>query len=143
MNILTGIGKWAKLSNSRKRTWLNAAFVLLLIGLALRLLPFAKFKSYYIKATSRFPRKPVKDANIGEVVWAVESAAQKLPMTLLCLPQALAVKYLLGVADDVVVHIGFNKEPTKDFQFHAWVEKQGQTVIGSLPTYYQPLWVWN
>jgi hypothetical protein len=43
----------------------------------------------------------------------------------------------------VVMHIGVNKDSNNGLEFHAWVEKKGKTILGELPTRFQPLWVWG
>ncbi len=143
MRLTTAIKKWGLLSSRQKAYWIRAAWVLTVIGISLKLMSFATFKKWYSRLSSRFPRKPVPDAEVADVVWAVESAARILPFRLLCLPQSLAAKYLLGKSEGVVMHIGVNKDIVKGFEFHAWVEKKGKTIIGDLPTQYQPLWVWD
>jgi len=137
---MSRLRKWRQQSRVRRKLWLKAALVLTVIGVSLRLMSFSSFRKWY----SKWPQvKPVPDEQVSDLVWAVESAAYHLPLKLLCLPQALAVKYLLGRSDGIVMHIGFNKTETNPFEFHAWVEKQGETIIGNLPTRYQPLWVWE
>lgn len=141
--MISKLKKWAALEPKQRRLWLKAAFVLIVIGIMLRILSFNRFKNWYHHFSMRTRPKSLTDQDISDVVWAVESAANKIPMKLLCLPQALAVKYLLGKTQGIVMHIGFNKDVSQKFEFHAWVEKQGQTIIGNLPTHYQPLWVWD
>lgn len=143
MILIKGFRKWGQLNSKQKILWFKAAFVLSVIGISLKLMSFSGFKKLYSNFSNWFRAKPVSESGIADVVWAVESAARVLPMTLLCLPQSLAVKYLLGSSDGVVMHIGFNNDSPKGFEFHAWVEKHGKTIIGNLPTRYQPLWVWD
>lgn len=143
MRLSKGISKWNKLTSGQKILWLKAAALLFMIGIGLKALPFSTFRKWYLKLNERFPGKPVADVEIPDVTWAVESAARVLPMRLMCLPQALAVRYLLNGSEGVRMHIGVNKDPAEGFQFHAWIEKQGKTIIGELPACYQPLWVWD
>lgn len=143
MNLTKGLVKWRQIDGKQKRLWLKAAFILSVIGVSLRLMSFSRFKKLYFNLSNRFPAKPASESDIVDIVWSVESAAHILPMRLLCLPQSLAVKYLLGSSDGIVMHIGFNNDASKGFEFHAWVEKHGKTIIGKLPTRYQPLWVWD
>jgi len=143
MGLSQDISKWNKLTFRQKKLWLKAAVLLLLVGITLKLLSFSTFRKLYLKISKNFPLKPVPDAEIPEISWSVESAARVLPLTLLCLPQALTVRYLLSGSDGIKMHIGVHKDATDRLQFHAWIEKQGKTIIGELPTYYQPLWVWD
>lgn len=143
MRLSKGISKWNKLTSRQKTLWLKAAALLFLIGIGLKLLPFSTFRKWYLKLNESFPGKTVPDIEIPDVTRAVESAARVLPMRLMCLPQALAVRYLLNGSEGIRMHIGVNKDPAEGFRFHAWIEKQGKTIIGELPAYYQPLWVWD
>ncbi len=143
MRLSRDISRWNKLTARQKMHWLKAAALLLLVGISLKLLPFSTFRKWYLKLIESFPLKPVPDTEIPDITWSVESAARILPMKLLCLPQALVVRYLLSGSEGVKMHIGVNKDPVTGFQFHAWIEKQGKTIIGDLPAYYQPLWVWD
>lgn len=137
------IKKWRALNRTQKRYLLHAALVLTVIGGALKVLSFSRFKQWYLKAAQKFARNPVPDAEIPDIIWAVEKAAKILPFQLLCFPQSLAVKYLLGKSEGVVMHIGVNKDEIKGMEFHAWVEKKGKTIIGELPSRFQPLWIWD
>lgn len=144
MSLSKAISKWTKLSNRRRFLLLRASFVLFVIGSGLKFLSFSAFKKWYFKISGNPPVQPVKsEQEVEDIVWAVETAARALPMNLMCLPQSLAVKYLLGRSEGVVIHIGVNKIPGEDFRFHAWVEQKGKTIIGDLPAYYQPMWVWD
>ena len=142
MRIGKAFKRWLGLNSGERIAWLRAAFTLCVIGLGLKILPFASFRQWYLKFSRWFAGKPLNDEQIRTISWAVQSAAHILPFRLLCLPQSLAVKFLLGKTDDVVLHLGVNKE-TKGFEFHAWVEKGGNTIIGELPKTFQRLGVWK
>lgn len=143
MRLVKALRKWRSLDKKHRLYWIKAAFSLIVIGMGLRVLSFSTFKSWYLKVNSKLAGKAAPDHDIPTIVWAVESAARLLPLRLLCLPQSLATKFLLGQSEGVVMHIGVNKEKLKGFEFHAWVEKRGKTIIGDLPTQYHPLWVWD
>jgi hypothetical protein len=68
---------------------------------------------------------------IDHVVWAVRTAGRHLFPARPCLPQALAARFLLsrlGVATDL--RIGVRKPETDVLQAHAWVEADGEVLIG-------------
>ena len=79
------------------------------------------------------------------VVWAVDTAANLLPFELLCLPRALAAKYLLRNIPALTLEIGIEMKPAKKFEAHAWVEQNGHIIIGRWPdaVSYKRLWVWE
>lgn len=128
------------------RQWLfltEAAATLLVVKLGLELLPFNKFRGLFARVSKH--RGPTVSGNqyIQDTAWAVRTAARVLPISLTCLPQALAVKYLLRNQPDLVLNIGV--QPSTHFVAHAWVEKAGQIVIGEWPEgkTYHLLWTWT
>ena len=92
-------------------------------------------------------RQPLPERYLADTVWAVRAAAYHLPLSLLCLPQALAVKYLLRGQPGLSLHIGVQQSTSEGFAAHAWVESTstGGIVIGQWPetVTYRPLWVWS
>lgn len=139
------IATWQQLPASGKMTFLKASVVLVLIKAGLSLLPFSVFKKLFHFFTKSSRKREIAQAEIDRVVWAVDTAANILPMTLLCLPRALAAKYLLRELPAVTLEIGVEINPAKKFEAHAWVEKNGNIIIGDWPqtVTYQRLWVWN
>lgn len=89
--------------------------------------------------------RELSQEQIDRTVWAVDTAANLLPFELLCLPRALAAKYLLRAVPALTLEIGVEINPAKAFEAHAWIEKNGRIVIGEWPenVSYQRLWVWE
>ena len=68
---------------------------------------------------------------IDRVAWAVRTAGGYLFPSRPCLPQALAARFLLsrlGVATDL--HVGVQRPETGALRAHAWVELDGEVLIG-------------
>lgn len=68
------------------------------------------------------------------VVAAVQRAAQRLPLEMLCLPRAMAVQWMLRrrrCPSILVFGIGGEAPQRKRYDLHAWVETHGMTVIGA------------
>jgi hypothetical protein len=137
--------KWTSLSHSAKLSFAKACFVLILVKIGLTVLPFSVFRKLFHRFSSSSESKEFSGAQIAESVWAVDTAANILPMELLCLPRALAAKYLLKKVPSITLEIGIEVNPRKGFEAHAWVEKNGQVIIGdwSDSVSYQRLWVWQ
>jgi hypothetical protein len=137
--------KWNSLSGYGKITFLKSVFCLLWIKAGLSLLPFSIFRKFFHKLTSNQDVKEFSQDQIDVTVWAVDTAANLLPFELLCLPRALATKYLLRRAPSLTLEIGVEINPAKKFEAHAWIEKNGTIIIGNWPTSvsYQRLWVWD
>lgn len=118
---------------------------MLLIKSGLLLLPFPTFRKVYNRLAKSDKKKDVSGQQIDDAVWAVKSAADHLPVELLCLPRALATKYLLRKVPALTLEIGVEITAAKAFEAHAWVEKNGSVIIGDWPetVSYQRLWVWE
>ncbi|GAB2768514.1 hypothetical protein GCM10027275_08890 [Rhabdobacter roseus] len=139
--------QWRALSASRRRQFLKASVCLISIKLALHLFSFSVFKRLFGLAVKQVPsRSDVAAGYLDDTVWAVRSAAYHLPLSLMCLPQALAVKYLLRGLPGLSLHIGVQQNATDGFAAHAWIESStsGSIIIGDWPqtVSYRPLWVW-
>jgi len=139
------VGKWRNLSGPEKRIFLRAGWCLIWIKAGLLLLPFPLFRKWYHRASrpSRIENTPPE--SVKRAVWAVDTAANLLPFELLCLPRALATKYLLRNAPALTLEIGIEINPAKQFEAHAWVEQNGNIIIGRWPdtVSYKRLWVWE
>lgn len=141
----TNIEKWRSLTAKEKLAWLKAAFCLFCIGTALKVLTFSMFRSLYGKLARGSGKNVMLQEEVELITWAVRSAASHLPITLLCLPQALAVKFLLRNAATIELHIGVAATPEQTFMAHAWVEWEGKIIIGESTDglVYKPIWHWE
>ena len=137
--------KWQNLSGYAKLMFLQAVVVLLLIKTGLTVLPFQTFRRLFHWITETKAMREMSPVKIEETVKAVNRAANVLPFALLCLPRALATKYLLRRVPSLSLEIGVEINPHKAFEAHAWVEKEGKVIIGdwSGSVSYQRLWVWE
>jgi hypothetical protein len=66
----------------------------------------------------------------------IEWAARRLPFTSNCLPQAMALSWLLrakAISHEVVFGVRPAELRTADEALHAWVEIDGEKLIGDLP----------
>lgn len=137
--------KWGNISGNAKIKFLQAGFVLVLIKTGLAILPFSTFRRLFYRISKSETKKDLNPQQISEVVWAVNTAANVIPLELVCLPRALATKYLLRKVPLLSLEIGIEINPDKAFEAHAWVEKEGEIIIGdwSDSVSYQRLWVWE
>lgn len=141
----TNIAKWRYLTREEKVAWLQAAVCLICIGTSLKVFSFAMFRDLYGKAAKGNANDFTSLEEVQRVTWAVRSAAAHLPITLLCLPQALATKYLLRNTASTDLHIGVAATEEGAFIAHAWVEREGKIIIGESTDgrYYKPIWHWE
>lgn len=124
---------------------LHAGLVLVFIKFGLTVLPFHVFRNWFSRLSSSSKDILLPKHKIDEVVWSVNVMANVLPISLLCLPRALATKYLLRQHPNLVLEIGVEINPRKCFEAHAWVENKGEIIIGNWDSSiaYQRLWSWE
>lgn len=73
----------------------------------------------------------LEDSSTYDVVWAVESVSRLMPWASTCLTQALTAQVLLlRRGRPALVHIGTLKSEDGNFEAHAWVESQGEVLLG-------------
>jgi hypothetical protein len=117
-----------KLSTRRRRHLLEATVMLVIAGLAVRLLkPATVFN--WAKRSPRRVRRFVSD-EVGWVSWAVETAGTTWWLRSLCLPKALAAQAMLrrrGIPSRVCLGVARKGE---QLTAHAWTEVGDQVVVG-------------
>ncbi|NJN31117.1 MAG: lasso peptide biosynthesis B2 protein [Synechococcales cyanobacterium RM1_1_8] len=106
------------------------------IRLALRFLSFPQSQAWVARLSSRQGTVSVSPTSHGwrSVVWAIEQATRYSPGGAKCLARALTAEILLkrrGYQPEL--RYGVLKSSAETFQAHAWVELQGQTILGQLP----------
>lgn len=126
------LGKFFRLPPAERRLLASAAFQLSLIRAGLALLSFDDLRARLARAAKPAGNPgPPDEISVERVVWAVTVAARYLPLSLACLPQALAAHVLLGRRGyPSEIRFGVAKDPAGKFEAHAWVECQGRVVIG-------------
>lgn len=120
---------------------MHAAFGLAAVRLGLWLLPLCSVQ----RAVEGFSGRPSASAMPAHrLAWAIRAAARYVPAAT-CLTQALALQWLLMRSGHVSrIHIGVKKAAGARLEAHAWVECNGQVVIGGPAAYtYIPLAAWE
>jgi Transglutaminase-like superfamily len=106
---------------------------LLLNGLrfGLRLVPFQSLQRWINHTGSAQSSSRVFVSQIG---WAVSVCSRYTPGGVLCLAQALTTQRLmLQSGYDCELKIGVTNPKDAKFEAHAWVEYEGEIIIGNLP----------
>lgn len=110
------------------------------IKVGLRILPFEHFRRIYSAFMLSRKNGSTPEYLIERRVRAIRQVS--VPLSAVCLPQALALTCFLRKDNAVELIVGVRK--AQAFEAHAWVEKNGTTLIGELPDAdFQPLWVWR
>jgi Transglutaminase-like superfamily len=122
------------------RDLLASTFLLLgAMRLGLRILPFQiLLRIIHRISHPRYQRFSegaigVDKMAISRIVWAVEVSTRYMPGGAKCLARALTTKVLLnrqGYTPNL--RIGVTKAANGTLEAHAWIEHQGQIVIGNL-----------
>lgn len=133
MSFLRLLSKCRSLPPSRRALVFEAAFWLVCARIAIVLVPFpwiARRLGNLVpprrSAASSRERSPASD-----ISWAIDRAAATLPVTMVCLPRALAAWQMLqrrGIP--ARLHFGAMRGSESSVQTHAWVESDGAEVTG-------------
>ncbi|MBE9205426.1 lasso peptide biosynthesis B2 protein [Nostoc sp. LEGE 06077] len=124
--------KTLQLSNSDRQLLLNTFVLLGLVRLGMRLLPFNTLRKLINKNSKPNPR--LKQITLNKIVWAINVSTRYTPGGAKCLARALTCQVLMtryGYSPEL--RIGVVKGATGNLEAHAWIETQGQVVIGYLP----------
>lgn len=129
------IGKWLDLPASEHRGLLEATLLLAAIRVALWLRPFDAIRQALDLPArhSRRDRSRVIRSRTSEIIRVrrhVDVGSRYVPGAS-CLTQALAAQVLLRRAGlDTTLRIGVRKDSTEGFKAHAWLECDGEIVVG-------------
>ena len=126
------VRKFLHLSSRDQLFLVKTAGLVGLIRLGLWVLPFQTLGRLLTKLSPATPAPPSNPVAANRIGWAVDITSRYIPDAT-CLTQALAAQFLLkrrGVAAEL--RIGVAKSATGQFEAHAWVESDGQVVIGGV-----------
>lgn len=120
------------------RTLLFKTYILLsFVRLGLWLLPFKTLQQWLAKLhpTADYYQTPelikISRRTVGKVVWAVNTSSRYMPGKVKCLARALATQVLICRRGyDPELKIGVAKTEDHTLEAHAWVELQGQVIMG-------------
>jgi hypothetical protein len=137
------VKKFKVLSLTTQSYLWRAAVVVLAIKIGLKILPYTVFRNWFDKLAETTSQKTFSETDLKKASWAVRVISARWPWRATCLPQALAFKYLHRYDPSLRLQIGVNKNVSGQFQAHAWVEKEGQILIGATPENFKPIWEWQ
>jgi hypothetical protein len=136
------LARFLRLSITEYKWLIQAAWAVLVVKIALRFLPFETFRAYFDHFCQTKTPRVYDTVTYHQVAWAIRAVSARWPWRAVCLPQALAFKYILRRDASLHLQIGVNKRVQGQFQAHAWVEKSGKILIGDTPETFQKLWTW-
>ena len=112
---------------------IQATSLLAAIRVGLRVLPFGTVRTLLARlARTRRGANGQGDGGArARTVWAVETAGRHFPAIGTCLTQALAIHVLLARQGCTsILRIGVKRDTDGKFIAHAWLEKDGNILIG-------------
>ncbi|MFT4590661.1 MAG: hypothetical protein ACI8QF_004793 [Limisphaerales bacterium] len=115
--------------DARDKRLVRAAFWALLAAKAR--LVFGSFERLRLKLEQTPAEVSGSLAEAARVAWAVEAVSRRLPMTDNCLVRAVATLSMLrrrGLPAEL--RLGVAREAGREFEAHAWVECEGEILIG-------------
>lgn len=139
-SIRRPLHRFVQVDGRRRRLVAEAVSCLLAARLALIFIPFPRLAARlgtFVPPTdwrvshSSAISTPQHVELAKEIGWAVTRAARYVPFSAVCLPQAMAARFMLkrrGVGS--VMHFGAAKGETKPIDAHAWLDAAGVEVTG-------------
>lgn len=133
------LAKYRRISRADRWLTLEAAVSLVCAAVMLKLLPFRWVARGAGELSGQTQRgevsslPPLHPALPGQVGRAVVRAARHLPLTLLCLPQAIAAQRMLrrrGIASTLHFGMALSTDGSRRMLAHAWLTVGEQGVIG-------------
>lgn len=126
------LANFLRLPSAQRRLIFQVTLLLRATQLALRLLPF-RWVYQWIKHASQPPAGQGEKAAVdaGLICATVNKSGRHFLGIDSCFPQALVGEMLLERnGHPAVLRIGVIKQPDGDLKAHAWVERNGEVVIG-------------
>ncbi len=131
---MTLLRRFLRLPSRERSLLIRAALLLCLNEVLLRLLSASVPKRLEFQGSAVPWMGKAGSFSPERIAWAVKTASRYVPGAT-CLPQALTTHRLLrwnGFSS--LFRIGVMKDEQGDFQAHAWVEHQGQVLVGGADT---------
>ncbi len=137
--------KLLQLTTKERQLLVNTYFLLAAIRLGLWLSTFKKLRQRLAKIErTSFPEQDA--AELNRVIWAVNLASRYQLGGVKCLARALATQVLLSRRGySTELRIGVVKKENNQLLAHAWVESNGEVVIGGINNLadFQPFPSWS
>lgn len=129
------LSNWLQVPLRKKVLIVKTLLLVALVRLGLSLLSFKRMRLALSRAAKFLrDRRPVDDQFIQDIPWAVSVVAQRMLADGPCLTQALAVQFLFDRREyPTELKIGVLKGSQGELIAHAWLESQGQILIGGTP----------
>lgn len=117
----------------------ESVLALAFVRLGLNFLRFQTLRQVLKKlSTGGKQEAPPERRLIKKVIWSVNKVSTYVPFFRNCLNRALATQVLLGRrGQEVDLRIGVARDPGGNLRAHAWIESDGQIVLGGTDDIWQ------
>ncbi|QLE49069.1 lasso peptide biosynthesis B2 protein [Nostoc sp. C057] len=127
------LSKFIKLNSQKKQLLINTFIVLTLVRLGLWLLSFKTLHQLLLRlSNAKLKYQEKHHISIETIIWAVEVSSHYM-LGVKCLARALTCQVFMsrhGYTSNLC--IGVAKGQEGELKAHAWLENQGQVVIGDV-----------
>ena len=142
MRLLSKLNRFRSLSDRERRAFVEAAFGVFGAQVAISVLPFRTVHRLTRKlrwAVVRYDAlKAQQPGTSEEVARAVERAGRQIPRAR-CLSRALAGSVILARhGHQTRLRIGVRRPGGEGFEAHAWLEREGEVLVGGPATGFVP-----
>lgn len=126
--------RFVKLPTAEKILFTEAFFFVAATRIVLWVIPFRLFKNSFRKFFSTSPEIAEPDwSQLEKIVRAVKFASRFIPFAS-CLTQAVSALIIVKLnGQQAELKIGVTGGTNKEFEAHAWLERDGQILIGKVP----------
>jgi hypothetical protein len=124
---------WRRLPFGKRRLAVEAAVLLSAARFGVAVLPARAVSQWVVdRVDLRSVPAAADGQGLATIAWAVSAAASRLPFHISCLVEALAARHMLRRRGySARLRLGVPLHPgTVPFRAHAWVECEGQVVVG-------------
>jgi Transglutaminase-like superfamily len=125
--------QFAGLPEPERRLLLRAVLLVAAARIALWTLPFSLVRRLFGGPPSQacVVTPYLTKISPRRLAWAVQASARRIPRAS-CLTQALALQSLLAkTGRSGQVRVGVSKDAERGFEAHAWLEHQGEILVGN------------
>jgi hypothetical protein len=123
------VRKYLALTGDEKKLLATCWWQLLRVRMLLYMKNYKKTRAY-IDSNIRAGRKSSKDVSVDRICYLLSVASRWVPSAT-CLVQAVTAEWMLKSAGyHPLLHIGVKKQTSNDFEAHAWLELDGERILG-------------
>jgi hypothetical protein len=129
------IAKLIHLDSSKRQLLISTFALLALVKLGLSIMSFKTLHRFMLKISySQLKNQMPEQISLENIIWALNMSTHYIPGGAKCLARALTCRVFMSRYNYTSqLYIGVAKGEDEGLKAHAWIESQGQVVVGNLP----------